>query len=168
MATATNYSTFGQSGKEVKDKVQETVGQSGKEVKNKLQEVGTAVADKANETATAVVDKAKEVASSVAHTAENVACAVGHKAEDAAAAVGSGMQSLAGAIRAKSPKEGTIADAGSAVANTLESGGRYLKEEGLGGIADEVIHLIRRNPFPAVLLGIAVGYLFARATTTRS
>jgi hypothetical protein len=153
MTTATNYKGF---------------SQSGNEVKNKAQECGTAVADKANETTTSVVDKVKEVASSVAHTAENVACAVGHKAEDAAAAVGSGMQSLAGTIRDKSPKEGTIADAGSAVASSLESGGRYLKEEGLSGIGDEVIQLIRRNPFPALLAGIAVGFLLARATATRS
>jgi len=153
MTTATNYKSF---------------GQAGNEVKNKAQECGTVVAEKANETTTSVVDKVKEAASSVAHTAENVACAVGHKAEDAAAAVGSGMQSLAGTIRNNGPKAGVIADAGSAVANTLESGGRYLKEEGLSGIGDELVQLIRRNPFPAILAGIAVGFLLARATAPRS
>ncbi len=83
-------------------------------------------------------------------------------------AVGSGMKSLAGAIREDTPREGVLGTASSAVANTLESGDRYLREDGLGGMAEDVTDLIRRNPTPAVLVGIGIGFLLAKITTTRS
>jgi hypothetical protein len=50
------------------------------------------------------------------------------------------------------------------VAQTLDTTGRYLKEEGLKGIGEDVSNLIRRHPLQAVLLGIGVGYLLARST----
>jgi hypothetical protein len=50
------------------------------------------------------------------------------------------------------------------VAETLESGGRYLKEEGLEGMAEDLTDLIRKNPIPAVLMGIGLGFLLARLT----
>jgi ElaB/YqjD/DUF883 family membrane-anchored ribosome-binding protein len=131
-----------------------SAAQFGKEVKSKAQEAGTSVAEKAKDAAYAVADKAKDAA-----------CSVGHTAEGATAAVGGGMQSLAGTIRDKGPSDGMIGKATSAVADTLESGGRYLQEEGLSGIAQDITNLIRRNPFPAILIGIGVGYLLARATT---
>jgi hypothetical protein len=57
-----------------------------------------------------------------------------------------------------------LGSAASSVANTLESGGRYLQEEGLSGMANELTDLIKRNPIPALLLAVAVGVLIARAT----
>jgi len=50
------------------------------------------------------------------------------------------------------------------VAGALETGGRYLKEEGLSGMADDMARAIRRNPIPAVLIGIGIGFLLARST----
>jgi hypothetical protein len=78
------------------------------------------------------------------------------------------MKSLASTIREKGPHEGMLGSASSAVANSLESGGRYLQEEGLGGIGDELTGLIKRNPLPSVLIGIGIGFLIARATSSRS
>jgi hypothetical protein len=74
------------------------------------------------------------------------------------------MKSLASSIREHTPRSGVMGTASSAVANTLESGGRYLEEEGLRGIGEDLTNLIRRNPIPALLVGIGVGYLLARAT----
>jgi hypothetical protein len=54
------------------------------------------------------------------------------------------------------------------VAGALESSGRYLEEQGLSGIGEDLTNLIRRNPLPAILLGIGLGFLLARATTSRS
>jgi hypothetical protein len=134
------------------------------DVKNKAQETGTAVADKAKETASYVTDKAKEAASTVGQKASDVASTIGHKAEDATSAVGGSMKSLAGSIREKLPHEGVMGSATTAVADTLESGGRYLQEEGLSGMADDLTNLIRRNPIPALFIGIGIGFLIARAT----
>ena len=49
-----------------------------------------------------------------------------------------------------------------------ENTGRYLQEEGLKGIAEDVTNLIRRNPIPALLAGVGVGFLIGRITTRGS
>jgi hypothetical protein len=59
-------------------------------------------------------------------------------------------------------------EASAVVADTLESTGRYLQEEGLKGMAEELTILIRRNPVPALLAAFGAGFLIARATTPRS
>jgi hypothetical protein len=87
------------------------------------------------------------------------------KANEATSAVGGGMKSLAGTIREKAPHEGKFGTASAAVADTLDKGGRYLQEEGLGGMGGEVTDFIRRNPIPAVLAGIGIGFLLAKLTT---
>jgi hypothetical protein len=101
-----------------------------------------AVTDKAKEMAGSAVDKAKEMAGTAADKAREVASTVGHKAEDAKGAVGSGLASLG---------------------HKIESGGKYLQEENLKSIAEDVTNLIRRNPIPALVLGIGLGYLLSRA-----
>jgi hypothetical protein len=120
--------------------------------------------DKAKDVASSVTEKARDVASSVAEKAGNVASKVGQKAEDATCAVGGGMKSLAETIRVHSPESGMLKSASTGVANTLESAGKYLQEEGLHGIGHDLTDLVRRNPIPAILVGVAVGYLVARAT----
>jgi hypothetical protein len=110
------------------------------------------------------MDKAKQAASTVADKAKGVASAVGEKAESAVSAVGGGMQSLAGTIREKGPHGGVFGGAASGMAGALDSSGRYLEEQGLSGMAEDVTNLIRRNPIPAMLVGIGLGYLLARLT----
>jgi hypothetical protein len=82
--------------------------------------------------------------------------------------VACGMKSLAGSIREHAPQEGMLAQASTSVADSLESGSRYLQEEGLSGMADDVTGLIRKNPIPAVLIGVGIGFMLARATSSRS
>lgn len=117
---------------------------------------------------TCTAERTKDAASAVAQTVEDAASYVGHKADDATAAVASGLKSLGNTIRDHTPHSGVVGQASSAVANTLESTGRYLQEEGLKGIAEDVTNLIRRYPLPALLVGVGIGFLFARATTRRS
>jgi hypothetical protein len=137
--------------------------------RNKAESAGAAGMDKAKEMASSMLDRAKDAASSMAHTVGDAGSTVGEKANEATSAVGSGMKSLAGTIRENTPREGVLATASSAVANTLEGGGRYLQEEGLGGMAEDATNLIRRNPIPAVLvgigIGIGIGFLLAKITT---
>jgi hypothetical protein len=121
--------------------------------------------EKAKETAGNIGERARVVASDVAGRAKEMASSVGNRAEDATHALGSGMQSLAGSMREKLPHEGVVGSAASTLAGGLESGGQYLQEGGLKGIAQDVTNLIRRNPVPAMLIGLAVGFILARATT---
>jgi hypothetical protein len=100
--------------------------------------------------------------SKAAEKAKDAASFVGEKAEQATEAVGAGMESLGGAIREHEPNQGTVHNAGEAMASKLEGAGRYLEEHGLKGIGEDVTNLIRRNPVPALLLGIGVGFLLSR------
>jgi hypothetical protein len=126
---------------------------------------GKQAADKARDLAANVGEKAREAASGVAEKARDLASNVGQRAEDATAAVGSGMRSLAGTLRETLPHEGVVGSASSTVAGGLESTGRYLQDEGLGGLAQDMTNLIRRNPIPALLLGVGLGFILARATS---
>ena len=54
--------------------------------------------------------------------------------------------------------------AASAVAQGLEGAGSYLQQHGFGDMADDLGDVIRRFPIPAVLIGIGVGFLLAKAT----
>lgn len=129
----------------------------------KGREMASSAAHNVGEAASGAAQKAKDVASSVTQSAGDVASNVAHRAEDATSAVGGSMRSLAGSLRESLPHEGMMGTASSAVADTLDRSGRYLQEEGLQGIADDLTSLIRRNPIPAVLIGIGVGYLIARS-----
>jgi len=124
--------------------------------------------EQAKDLASEATSKAKDMGSTVTQKAGDAASFVGKKAEDATSSVGVGMKNLAGTIREKMPEKGMLGAAGTAVADTLESGGRYLQQQGLSGLGDDLTNMIRRNPIPAVLLGLGVGYLLARVTTTRS
>lgn len=134
---------------------------------DKAKETASNLGDKAKEAGTAAVNKAEGAASYVGHKAEDAASFVGHKAEDATSAVGGGLRSLGSTLRQKAPQEGMMGEASSAVANTLERTGLHLQEEGLRGILDDVTNAIRRNPIPALFVGIGVGFLLARALTPR-
>lgn len=156
MASSKDKPVFGQGGS--------AVAEHPKDVLQTAKDMAGTAADKAKEMASGAVDKAKDVASTAATKAGEAASFVGDKAQQATSAVGAGMQSLAGTIREHTPHEGVMGSASKAVAETLESGGRYLQQEGLKGIADDTTNLIRRNPIPAVLIGIGLGFLLARAT----
>ena len=51
---------------------------------------------------------------------------------------------------------------------SLSSRFRYLREEGLSGLASDLTDMIRRNPIPALLIGLGVGFLLARALSSNN
>jgi hypothetical protein len=134
-------------------------------VMDRTKEAATGVADKAREMAGTVADRTKEAASTAADTARDWASTAGKKADDAFGAVGGGMSSLAGTVRENLPHEGMVGQASEYVADALETGGRYIQQEGFSGVAEDLTNLIRRNPIPALLVGIGLGYLIARSTS---
>jgi len=86
------------------------------------------------------VDMVKEAASNAAQNVSDAASYVGARAEAATSTLGGAM----------------------------ESTGHYLKDDGLQHIVTDVSELIRRNPVPAMLIGIGLGILLASATARRS
>jgi hypothetical protein len=151
----------------IKTREQNETGGLAAEMRGKAADALSTAADKAKEAAASATDKVKHAATSAAQTAGELASAAGQKAEGAVSSLGGGMASLAGTIREKAPHEGLLGKASSGVASTLESGGRYLQQEGLSGMADDVTSLIRRNPIPAVLVGVGIGFLIARSLPRR-
>ena len=127
-----------------------------------------AVGQKASDLASTVAHKAQDAASTVAHKAQDAASTVGHKAEDATASVGHGMQTLAGKVRDNTPNEGMLGSASNAVADAIEGAGRYVEDKNLTGMMDDVTGLIKRNPVPALLIGLGIGFLIGRALSSRS
>jgi len=124
-----------------------------------------AVADRAREMSGAVADRAREVSGEALRAGQHAAHAVGNAAENATSRVGEGIQSLAQSVRQHTPDSGVLGSAADTVANTLEQGGRYIQSEGLSGMTDDLSTLIKRNPIPALLVGIGVGFLLARVTS---
>jgi len=125
------------------------------------------VKNKAQDMAANVADTARQTAANVAETAKQAASTIGQKAEDCTHAMGSGMRSLGETLRDKAPQRGVLGSAASSVASGLERSGQYLEQEGLSGMAGDLTNLIRRNPIPAVLVSVGVGFILARATSRR-
>jgi len=152
-------------------KAQDTANKTAEQAKGavssgaeKAKDLAHTAVDRTKEAAQAGVEKARDLANTGVEKAKDAAHSAGHVAEHATESVGGGMESLAGTIRQKAPREGVLGSAASKVADTLEQGGRYIKEEGLSGMADDLTNTIRRNPLPAVLVAVALGFLLARAT----
>jgi hypothetical protein len=144
----------------MKHKEEERIQDKGREFQDK----GREMLNTAGEMASAAGQKASEFAAAAGEKASEVASSVGQKAENATAAVGGGMKSLAGTIRENAPRGGVLGSVSDSVAHTLEGGGRYLEEHGLSGMGKDMAEMVRRNPLPALLIGIGLGYLLARAT----
>lgn len=132
----------------------------------KGKEVVAGIGEKVQEAASYIGEKAKAAGSSAMHSAEEAATYVGKKADDGLHAVGSGLKSFGDTVRHTAPQRDMLKDSVTAVADTLENTGKYLEEEGLSGIAEDMTNLIRRNPIPALFIGIGVGFLLGRALSS--
>lgn len=132
---------------------------------DKAKEGASGIGEKVSDAANYIGEKAMAAGSSAMHSAEDAASYVGKKADDGVHAVGSTLKSFGDSVRHTAPGRDMLKDGMCAVADTLENTGKYLEEEGLSGIAADVTGLIKRNPIPALFIGIGVGFLLARACT---
>lgn len=118
--------------------------------------------DRAKDFAGDAMQKGKEAAGPLVQKAGEAASMLGKKADEATSAVGAGVASFADRIKGSAPSEGMFGHAAQSVADTIKEGGKYLEHEGLSGMTKDVADLIRRNPLPAVVLGVGLGYLIGR------
>ena len=132
-------------------------------VADKAKDAAHTVADKAKDTAHNVVDATKDAASQAGHAVSNAASTVGKKAEEWTAAAGHKVESLADSVRHQGPHSGVLGKATDAVADGLESAGGYMSDKNLSGMMGDVTDLIKRNPIPALLVGLGIGYLLGKA-----
>jgi hypothetical protein len=115
-----------------------------------------------------VAQKARDVGGDLADAGRSAARAASKTADNVAASAGQTVEGMAQRVREYGPKSGMFGDATETVAGSLEQGGRYLEEQGLTGMANDVTELIKRNPIPALLLGVGLGFMIARLTSSRS
>ena len=125
---------------------------------SEAKDAGLALASKAGEAVS-------NAATAVKEGAANLGSKVVEGTDNAIHATGKGMENLAQGIRARAPSEGILGNAAGKVADTLESGGKYLEEHGMGDMVNDLTEIIRRNPIPAVLVGVGIGFVLARATS---
>ena len=118
--------------------------------------------EKGKDIASQAYEKGKEIAHSVGESVSHAASTAGKSADNLASSAGSGMKSLADTIQQHTPQSGMMGNASKAVAGTLREGGKYLEEEGLSGMVDDLTNLVKRNPVPAILIGIGLGFLIGR------
>ena len=131
-------------------------------MKQGVQDTANAAAQKAQDLAHKAGEKAQDLAHAAGQKVQDAAHAAGQKAEDATASLGSGMKTAAEKVRENAPHEGMLGRGAEAVASTLDRGGDYLREKNLHGMADDMAEMIKRNPIPALLLGIGLGFLLGR------
>ncbi|MFO0880869.1 MAG: hypothetical protein U0840_26370 [Gemmataceae bacterium] len=120
------------------------------------------------EAASQAVEKGSEAAGHVGEAVQAAASAVGQTAEKATAAVGRTVGGFSETVRQSGPQEGVLGSATRGVADTLEEAGKYIEEKNLTGMMDDVTGMINRNPIPAVLIGLGIGFLVGRALSARS
>jgi ElaB/YqjD/DUF883 family membrane-anchored ribosome-binding protein len=130
---------------------------------DKGKEAASSVSDALGHAASAVGSTVSNAASNVGSTVSHMAANVGNKADDLTSNAGSSIRNLGETLRDKGPHEGMLGSATKAVADTVEAGGRYIEEQGLSGMFDDLSEVIKRNPFPAVLVGVGIGILIGRA-----
>jgi hypothetical protein len=145
-----------------------SVSHAASDVKNKAADLGSAAMGQAKDAASHLSGQARDAVSAAGNRLNDAANYAGQRAEDATSTVGGSMRSLAGQVRQTAPHEGMLGSAASGVASALDRTGQYVQEQGLSGMAGDFTGLIRRNPIPALLIGVAVGFLIARATSSRS
>jgi len=118
--------------------------------------------EKAKEAGTQAVEKAKEAVASVGEMAGQAVAAVGKKADELTATAGGDIKKWGDTLSEKSSQCGLVGHASQAVADTLKGSGQYLEQAKLSGMSEDVTRLIHRNPVPAVLIGIGVGFILGR------
>jgi hypothetical protein len=144
-------------------------------IKNKLEQANEAskqaidsAKEKAGSTAGYVADRSKQVAAAASEALSSASSYLGKQAENATDALSGGLKSVAQSIRQNAPGEGSLGGTASEVAQTFSNAAGYLDREGLDGIQRDFTALIKNNPLPALLMGIGLGFLLGRASSSRS
>ncbi len=119
----------------------------------------------------------KEVAANVAQGVSSAASFVHQKAQDVLpdGGIREGMEHARGTVK---DVVHNVSDAASyvrhkadtvttAVGGAMEDTGHYLRDDGISRIATDLTNIIRRNPIPSMLAGMAVGFLLSQATHRR-
>jgi hypothetical protein len=119
--------------------------------------------NEAKEAAVSAGEMASHAASAVGSAASQGASDVGKKVDQLTSSAGEGLQGWGDSLSENTPHTGMLGKASQATAQSIKDGGKYLEEAKLSGMAEDMAELVRRNPVPAVLIAIGLGWFVARA-----
>jgi len=137
-----------------------------REIAEKAKETAASVGELASDAATAVGAMASKAACDAGSMASQAACDVGKKADNLAASAGAGLHQWGESLRRNAPHESVLGSASQAVAQSVKDGGDYLEHAKLSGITEDIAQVVRRNPIPAVLIAIGLGWFVAHKLRT--
>lgn len=135
---------------------------------SKARDVAGSLADAGRSAASGLADAGRSAASGLTDAARSAARSAGQAADSATSRAGEKVESLAGTVREYGPHSGVLGQATETVAQGLERGGRYLEDQGMSGLTNDLSEMVKRNPIPALLFGIGLGFVLARLTSSRS
>jgi cell division septum initiation protein DivIVA len=110
-----------------------------------------------------VAEKARDMARSATETARDAATGVMDRAKDMAGNVAETARDWASGAADAVKQSDVVNKAGEYVSDAWESGSRYFQEHSFKDMAEDVAGVIRRNPIPALLVGIGLGFILARS-----
>jgi vacuolar-type H+-ATPase subunit H len=150
--------------KEESANVLDTAAERAKQAGDKATDMAQSAVDKVKQTANDLRSKdAGEIVDDARAKAAEVGDAAAGKVDSAMTATGEQMSTLAQTVREKAP-EGKAGEVAYKAADALERGGEYLQTADLQMVRSDLERIIRDHPIEALLVGVGVGYLVARAT----
>ena len=135
-----------------------------KQAGEKASDIAQSAVDKVKQTANDLSSKAPgEIVDDARAKAAEVGDAAASKVDSAMTATGEQMSTLAQTVREKAP-EGKAGEVAVKAADALDRGGEYLQAADLQMVRGDLERVIREHPIESLLVGVAIGYLAARAT----
>jgi len=131
-------------------------------------DLGHDAASKARDLGHDAAQKARDISHDVADAARSATSAATKAVDNAASTAGQSLESFGDRVRDYGPRSGMMGQATETVAKGFEKGGQYLEDRGFTGMGNDVTEMIKRNPIPALLFGIGLGFVLARLTSSRS
>jgi hypothetical protein len=119
---------------------------------------------KAQEDASAIGTVAETAASGVANMVSKAVSTLQSEVDSVAETSGRAFKSLGERVHRAAPRSGIIGDISRNVANGITESGEYIANSGLTGASRDLSKLIRANPFPAILIGVGLGWIASRLT----
>jgi ElaB/YqjD/DUF883 family membrane-anchored ribosome-binding protein len=100
--------------------------------------------------------KAENLASTVKDKASQLSSSAADKANTAITSMGEKMSNVGHTLREKAPTSLQ------SYAESIERAGQYLQRQDLSDFVEDLSGIIRRHPMPAMMTGIALGFLLSR------
>ena len=144
--------------------VLDTAAERAQQAGEKAADIAQSAVDKVKQTADDLRSKdATEIVDDARAKAAEVGDAAAKKVDSAMTATGEQLSTLAQTVRENAP-EGKAGQVASKAADALDRGGQYLQNADLQTVRGDLERVIRAHPIESLLVGVAIGYLVARAT----